>query len=397
MSIIFSTIIFITSFLIVLSILVFFHELGHYSVARFFNVAVERFSVGFGKPIYRRTAKSGTEWTISRIPLGGYVKFLGDAGVASNPDAEHLEKIKTKLESGSQPVAIEDCFHFKPLWQRALIVLAGPVANFILAIFFFAVVALVVGKITVKSVVMGVEAGSAAEEAGIEVGDRILTLNGKNASDVDSLRGIVMLSSGEELSAEIERDGYVISLPVTPKRTFREDAIGGKNAIGTLGVQLGGAENYETGPHNLGSAIGQGINDCYRTIALTGVYIKRIFSGKEDGSALGGPTRIATMTGKSAVDTLGLDISSGEKLKLLVLRLLALSGALSVGLGIANLMPIPALDGGHLLFYGYEALAGHPLSEAKQEFGFRIGFAVLLMALVYLTINDISYVRSIFS
>ncbi len=397
MSILLSVPIFIISFLVVISILVFFHELGHYSVARLFKVHVERFSVGFGKPIYRKTAKSGTEWVVSRIPIGGYVKFLGDAGVASNPDADHLKEIREELIAKGIEDNIQDCFHFKPLWQRALIVLAGPVANFILAVVFFAVVAMFVGRITVKSVVQEIQPDSAAAEAGLQVGDTILTLNGKDVRDSEKLIGMVALSSGETLTAEIERDGYKLSLPITPRRQLREDGIGGKNAIGTIGAIIGGDENVERVSYSPLGAVGRGVEQCVNTITLTGTYMKRIFAGKEDGSAFGGPTRIATMTGKSAVDIVNLDVTAGQKLKILFLQFLTLSAALSVGLGIANLMPIPALDGGHLLFYGYEAIAGHPLSEAKQEFGFRIGFAILMMAFVYLTINDISYVRSFFS
>ena len=397
MSFLISAPIFILSFLVVISILVFFHELGHYSIARLFNVHVERFSVGFGKPIWRKKAKSGTEWVISRIPIGGYVKFLGDAGVASNPDQDHLDEIREDLIARGAGDDVKNCFHFKPLWQRALIVLAGPVANFILAIVFFAVVAMFMGKISYKSVVIEVHPNSAAAEAGLLPGDRILTLDGKDASEYEKLSGIVALSSGEELTAEIERNGQIISVPITPRRQMREDGIGGKNAIGTIGAILAGDGNVERSAYSPLGALGRGVEQCVNTITLTGAYMKRIFAGKEDGSAFGGPARIATMTGKSAVDIINLETTWTQKLRIMALQFLTLSAALSVGLGIANLMPIPALDGGHLLFYGYEAIAGHPLSEAKQEFGFRIGFAILMMAFVYLTINDISYVRSFFS
>ena len=175
------TLIFLTSFVLVLSFLVYFHELGHYSIARFFNVAVDRFSVGFGKPIVQWTAKNGTNWSIGRIPLGGYVKFLGDAGAASNPDQEALDEIKSKFEN-NENVQLEDIFHFKPLWQRALVVLAGPMFNFILAVFIFAGLGLALGSYTIESLVGEVMDGSAAEEAGILPGDRILMMDGKDVS-----------------------------------------------------------------------------------------------------------------------------------------------------------------------------------------------------------------------
>lgn len=397
MSLILSAIIFITSFLLVLSFLVFFHELGHYSVARMFNVAIDRFSIGFGKPIARWTDKSGTEWTFSRIPLGGYVRFLGDAGAASNPDRQHLEELKSDLSQKHGQDVINDCFHFKPLWQRALIVAAGPVANFILAIFLFGLVALFYGHNEYKSVVTMVQPGSAAEAAGVEVGDHFLTLDGRDVRMRDDFVSVIALSSNETLQAVVERDGYEVSLQLTPRRESRRDMIGGKNAIGTAGVRIGGRGNVVTHTYNPITAMGRGAEQTWHTVTMTGTYLKRIFTGREDGKALGGPVRIATMTGKVAVDITNQDSSLALKLKSLAYSLLVLSAALSVGLGVANLMPIPALDGGHLLYYGYEALAGRPLSEEKQEFGFRIGFALLFTALVFLTINDIGYVRSIFS
>lgn len=397
LSMITTPLIFMTSFLVILSALVFFHELGHYSVARFFNVAVDRFSIGFGKPIARWKAKSGTEWTISRIPMGGYVRFMGDAGAASNPDISHLEAIKANIEGKYGAEAVSTCFHFKPLWQRALIVLAGPIANFILAILIFAVIVLIYDRVETHSVVQDVQPGSAAEAAGVQVGDKFLTLDGKDVRQSQDLVGFIMLRSGTELQARVERAGKTITFPITPRRQDRRDGIGGMNEVGTIGVTIGGNDNVVRYEYNPVTALGYGTQQLGQTLAMTGTYVKRIFQGQENGKALGGPLRIATMTGKSAVDISKLDVTFGQKMRALFYRLMMLSAALSVGLGVANLMPIPALDGGHLLYYGYEALAGRPLSEAKQEFGFRIGFAFLLTALVFLTINDSGYIRSMFS
>jgi len=183
--------------------LVYFHELGHYSVARFFNVAVERFSIGFGKPIAQWTAKNGTKWSIGRIPLGGYVKFLGDASGASNPDAEALEKLKNEVrEEGDVP--LDQIFHFKPVWQRMLVVLAGPVFNFILAVAIFAGLGLTMGSYYVESIVGSVLPDSAAESAGVEVGDRILTMDGKDVSDFNELRRYVVLRSDNNIRTIVE-------------------------------------------------------------------------------------------------------------------------------------------------------------------------------------------------
>lgn len=397
MSFLISTLIFLTSFLMILSFLVFFHELGHYSVARLFNVSVERFSIGFGKPIAKWKAKSGTEWMISRIPLGGYVKFLGDAGAASNPDTSRLEAIKENLANEYGEGAVENCFHFKPLWQRTLVVLAGPIANFLLAIVIFGFLAMLYGRAEPHSVVQSILPDSAAEEAGVQVGDKFLTLNGHDVKEVSDFIAYVSIRSDVKMEAEVLRRGEVIILEVTPRRIARKDWLGGISAVGTVGLNIGSDTEITEYSYNPLSALGYGTQQVGETLAMTGTYVKRIFQGREDGKALGGPGRIATMTGKTAVDISKLDAPVKTKVSILFQTLLYLSAAISVGLGVANLMPIPALDGGHLLYYGYEALAGRPLSETKQEYGFRIGFALLLTALVFLTINDIGYVRSMFS
>lgn len=389
-----NTPLFLISFLIVLGALVFFHELGHYSMAKLFKTDIERFSVGFGKPIAEFTRKSGEIWSIGRIPLGGYVKFKGDAGGASNPDHAQLDEIKKSLEAGGGDAS--NCFHFKPLYQRVLIVLAGPLANFLLAVIITASLALSFGTIAYKSVVTSVDAGGPAAEAGFLPGDHILTMNGADVSDFQQLAGFVAVRSGVSLKTTIDRNGEIVTTTVTPRRKERRDFIGGKNDVGTIGIGLSSASASRV-DHTLPSAVLYGGKDLVNTIKTTGTYIGRIFAGKEDGKALGGVARIATMTGKTAVDIAKQEASVKARFKNMIYSLLSLGAALSIGLGVANLMPIPALDGGHLLYYGYEALAGRPLSEQKQEFGFRIGFAVLLGLFVILTFNDINYIRSLFT
>ena len=390
------TLIFLTSFLVVLSFLVYFHELGHYSVARFFNVAVERFSIGFGKPIAQWTAKNGTKWSIGRIPLGGFVKFLGDASGASNPDAEALEKLKSEVrEEGDVP--LDQIFHFKPVWQRILVVLAGPVFNFILAIAIFAGLGLTMGSYYVESEVGSVLPDSAAEAAGVEVGDKILTMDGKDVSDFNELRRYVVLRSNNNIETIVERNGREVELILTPRRVEEKDFIGGKASGGKIGIGLAENPTFVPIKYSPVEALGFGVTEVKDTIAMTGHYIGRIFKGKEDGKQLGSIVKIATMTGKSAVDAANADVPFGERMQMILLRLLTLAASLSIALGVANLMPIPVLDGGHLVYYSYEAVAGRPLSQKKQEIGFRFGFAVLLTLFVILTVNDIGYVASIFS
>jgi len=392
----FDILIFITSFLAVLSFLVFFHELGHYSVGRFFGIAVDRFSIGFGKPLARWTAKSGTEWTIARIPLGGYVKFSGDASGASNPDAKALEKIRLEAEAQGGE-GVKNIFHFRPVWQRALVVLAGPMANFILAILIFAGLAMAYGSYDRASVIGDIMPDSAAELAGILPGDKILTMDGKDVSTFSSMGRYVALKSDTTIDIELERDGDVINLSVAPNRVEQRDFVGGKSSSGVLGVRSspeGELIHIEYGPFE---ALGYGVKELGNSLSMTITYIGRIFKGKENGEQLGSVVKIATITGKSAVDAANADAPFKDRMRALFLRLIQLSAAISIGLGVANLMPIPVLDGGHLVYYAYEAVAGRPLSQEKQELGFRIGFALLLTVFVILTINDIGYVSSFFS
>ena len=389
-----NTPIFLLSFLLVLGVLVFFHELGHYGVAKLFGTDIERFSIGFGKPIAQWTRKSGEIWSIGRIPLGGYVKFRGDAGGASNPDRDELAKLKDNLEADGKNVS--SCFHFKPLYQRVLIVLAGPMANFLLAIIITASLALSYGTVSFKSVVASVNSDSPAAAAGIQQGDHFQTMNGDDVREYQQLVGYIAVRSGVPIETVIDRNGEIITTTVTPVRSERKDFIGGRNNIGTIGVGLSN-QSVQRVDHNVGSAVQHGVSDLVLTVKTTGTYIGRIFTGDEDGKALGGVARIATMTGKTAVDISQQETTLKQRARNMIYALLSLGAALSIGLGVANLMPIPALDGGHLLYYGYEALAGRPLSEQKQEFGFRIGFAVLLGLFVVLTFNDIGYIRSLFT
>lgn len=393
----FNILIFFLSFFLVLSFLVIFHELGHYGVARLFKVRVERFSIGFGRVLLGRRSASGTEWTLNALPLGGYVKFLGDKGAASNPDQAQLSDIRSDIENQYGNNALEECFHFKPLWQRALIVLAGPVANFILAIVIFAVLVGIWGTQETRSVVVEVMPDGAAAEAGIQAGDRFLRLNGKDVSLTRDLIAQVALNSNEKMLAEVERAGIVERVSITPRRMLRRDSIGGMQAVGTIGIRVGSGNDVVRRTYTLLSALEYGVDEVRQTVVMTGQYIGRIFTAKEDGKAFGGVVRIATMTGKTAVDTAQLDISLVDRIQVAVLRLFSLAAFLSIGLGIANLLPIPALDGGHLLYYGYEALMGRPLSEQKQELGFSIGLAILLSLFMLFTWNDIHYIRSLFS
>ena len=378
-------------FFIVISSLIFFHELGHYSVGRFFGIKVERFSIGFGRPILKRTAKSGTEWTLSRIPLGGYVKFAGDAGAASNPDTEALEQIRA--EQGD----VSDIFHFRPVWQRALVVLAGPVANFILAAVLFGIALFWIGQRDTAAIVGEVEAGTPAAAAGLQPGDEIIRMDGKDISGWTAMSQYVMLRSGTPIDTVVLRDGREIDMTLEPRRVDDRDFVGGKMTRGQIGIRTRSNPEIIYTRYGPLEALGAGAGQVVDTITVTGHYIGRIFTGREDGKQLGSIGRIAAMTGKSTTDIARAEQPVGQKIKALLYRMLQLGAGISVALGFANLMPIPMLDGGHLVYYGYEAVARKPLSQRAQEMGFRFGMAVILALFVVLTINDIGYIGSIFT
>jgi len=391
---IFNGVITVASFALVLGLLVFIHELGHYSVARFFGVAVERFSIGFGRPVLRYKAKSGTEWVLSRFPLGGYVKFLGDAGAASNPDTEELAKIKTKMDSKHGKDVWKSCLHFKPLYQRALVAFAGPMANFILAAVLFAGLAWGFGTNKRVAEINAVTPGGPAARAALMVGDKILTIDGKEASNVNQVIEIITLNSGEELIVRVQRGDEQVDLMVTPERRTKKDGIGGAMSGGVIDVSIGGAVVHQS--YNIVQASRYGVENVGTTLSTTGKYIGRIFQGKENGKALGGPLKILAYTGKVSIISSQVEGGFGRKLKTAFINLIYLAAKLSVGLGFANLMPIPVLDGGHLVYYGYEAVMRRPLSARAQEIGFRMGFAVLITLFLVLTLNDIGYISSLF-
>lgn len=390
-----SGLIFGASFLFVLSLLVFIHEMGHYSVARFFNVAVERFSIGFGKPIAQWRAKSGTLWTVGRIPLGGFVKFLGDAGAASNPDVEELEKIKTEMNEKHGKDAWKSCFHFKPLYQRTLVVLAGPMANFILAAVIFMGLAMFFGVQSQSAKITSVTEGSVAEAAGFIPGDEIVKINETRIANWQEMAQYIMLRAEVPLTVTVQREVGPVELFVTPQRIIRQDAIGGRMEAGAIGVGRLSERNLRK--YGVVEAAQYGVSEVINSISSTCLYIGRIFQGKENGKALGGIVKIGAITGKAGVDAASIDGSLGFKFKVLFITLIQLAAFLSVGLGFANLMPIPVLDGGHLVYYGYEAVMRRPLSERAQEMGFRVGFGALITLFLVLTWNDIGYVADLFN
>jgi regulator of sigma E protease len=366
-----------------ITFLVYFHELGHYLTARLFKVKVEKFSIGFGKPLLQWKSKNGTIWSLGRIPLGGYVKFF-EIDNQKNDVVSHI-KNNDKL------------FTTIPVFQRMLVVLAGPIFNFILTIFIFASLSFTLGSYKVESIVGIVVEGSPADKAGFLVGDKILSMDNINVSDFNDLRRYVALRGDTDILAKIQRNEAKLKLTIMPERMFEKDLIGGISETAKIGIGLSEPLVITRLEYNFFEAIAYGYNELISSISMTGYYIGRVIKGKEDGKQLGSIIKIATISGKVAVDAINENTPMPIRLRELSIRLLTIGASLSVALGVANLMPIPMLDGGHLVYYGYEAIAGRPLSQKKQEIGFQLGLAILFTLFVFLTLNDISYVSSIFS
>ena len=359
----------IVPFIIVLTIVVFFHELGHFYVARRCGVAVEVFSVGFGRPLTSWYDKHGTQWKIGWMPLGGYVKFLGDENSASAPDTEALSKMDAKTRKNT--------LFDKPLGQRAAVVAAGPMANFLLAIIIFAGLYAVLGQRVTDPVVGEVVTESAAERAGFQPGDLITAIDDTKVQTFAEVRRIVTVNADTELMFEIQRDGNTLLLPATPDWYLETDRFGNEFRIGRLGVSVGLDDaNARHVRYNPATAVWMGVRESYFIIDQTFTVLGRIITGRESAESLGGPIRIAQLSGQAA--SLGL------------VALINLTAVLSVSIGLVNLFPIPMLDGGHLMFYAYEAVAGKPMPEKVQEVGMRIGLSLVLALFIFVTWNDIT-------
>jgi regulator of sigma E protease len=357
-----SLLITIPAFLVVLTIVVFFHELGHFLVARWCGVSVKTFSIGFGPELVGFDDRHGTRWRIAAVPLGGYVKFIDDENAASVPS--HTSP------AASSPGA----FQSKPVWKRAAVVAAGPIANFILAVVIYAMLFGTVGKSESTPVVNEVIAGSAAEAAGFLPGDLIVSIDGRDTPSFTDVQRVVFRSADLPLTIVVDRKGERVSLSATPRRGETKDAFGNVQVVGLLGISHRPTElrTVQYGPvESVVAAVGESWN----VVSTTLGYLGGVIVGRESPDQIGGPIGIAKVSGQAA--QLGL------------LPLINLVAVLSVSIGLLNLFPIPLLDGGHLVYYAIEALRGKPLSERAQDLGFRIGFAIVLMLMVFGTMNDL--------
>jgi regulator of sigma E protease len=370
-------------FIVVLGVLVFVHELGHYWVARRCGVRVEAFSIGFGPEIFGWTAKSGTRWKVSALPLGGYVKMFGDADVTSRPAsgaqaAAGQEGEETGDWAGGQtrPLTPEErdvSFHHKPLGQRAAIVAAGPMANFLFAIVALGILFATAGQQTTPPVVGGVLEDSAAAEAGLQAGDRIVAINGRQIDRFEEIQRFVQLNLDSPLTVQVQRDGTTERLDVRPQIVTITDNFGNELQIARIGIQAGGTEMVR---HDPLTASWRAVEETASLTWGTMRYVGQMIAGSRSTDELGGPIMIGEMSGRVA--DYGL------------VAMVTFMALLSINLGLINLFPVPMLDGGHLLFYAIEAVRGRPLGERAQEYGFRIGLALVLSLMLFVTFNDLS-------
>lgn len=359
-------------FLFVLTIVVFVHELGHFLVGRWCGVDVKTFSIGFGRELFGFNDRHGTRWRFALIPLGGYVKFSGDADASSAPDDAAVSRMSAQERARSFPA--------QSLPERAAIVAAGPIANFLLAILIFAGSAFFFGKQELLPRVDAVVAGSAAEKAGLKAGDIVIAIDGQKIASFSDMQRIVSTRPDERLEVSIERDGGTVTVPVTPSLTEMKTQLGTQR-IGVIGVKASSRpEDWKTQRFGLLESAQSGLVETWFVVTRTYDYIAKLLTGRESTDQLSGPIRIAQVSGIVA--------SNGG-----LLGLINLAAILSVSIGLMNLLPVPMLDGGHLLFYVYEALRGRPLSPRAQEIGFRLGLALVLMLMLFVTWNDIVHVR----
>jgi regulator of sigma E protease len=349
--------------LIVLTVLVFVHELGHYLVARWNGVRIETFSIGFGPELFGWTDRTGTRWKVSAVPLGGYVKMFGDADPSSMPGADLPDMTEEEKKVS---------FHHKRLPQRAAVVAAGPVANFIFAIAVWAALFATVGQQFTAPDIGQVQPGSAAEAAGLQAGDVIEAIDGHSVASFEDVSQIVFLNSGASMTLKIRRGGQDVTVNATPRVTELTDRFGNKYHVARLGIIGHGVTYIRRNPISaLSWAADEAVN-------VTGTILKSVeqmVTGRRGADEVGGPLSILKVSG---------EVAQGG-----VLPLLGLMALLSVNLGLINLFPIPVLDGGHLLFYAAEAIRGRPLGQRAQEYGFRLGLALVLTLMVFATWNDL--------
>jgi regulator of sigma E protease len=359
---------YILPFVFVMSVIVFFHELGHYLVGRWCGVKIEAFSLGFGPELFARVDKLGTRWRVAAIPLGGYVKFYGDANAASAPDLAAVEA----MAPGERAQSLAG----QPLRNRAAIVAAGPIANFILAFVIFTALFMIFGRFEHSARIGGVEAGSPAARAGFEAGDLVKSINGEPIATFQDLQQSTMLSTGLPMAFVVQRAGGETTLTATPEIAVVDQGPLGKRRMGHLGLASSRDPADSTFEHCAPpTCAAWGAEQVWFIVKATGAYVGGLFAGRESADSLSGPIAVSQI--------------AGEMAKVSFWQLFSLAALFSVSVGMMNLLPIPLLDGGHLLYFALEGVRGRPLSERVQQIGLRVGIAFVALLVIFTTSHDI--------
>ena len=380
----------VSSTLLVLTLIVTIHELGHFLVAKWCGVAIDRFSIGFGKALVSWRDRSGVEWRIGWIPLGGYVQFAGDENAASVPDHEDLESLRRTIVTREGEASVSRYFHFKPLWQRALVVAAGPVANFLLAIAIFAVLLATFGQYEISTKIARVNPGAPAAAAGFRAGDTIIRANHHPVRSFQDIGEIAQLRVNLPTQFVVRRDGAELTLTATPALRMRPDDRGVMRSQGTLGLErISGPDAYVHVRYAPMEALAGGVSRTWHILDTTVHYLGRMILGQVSTDELGGPLRIAQISRQVAEDGASGATDVAQVLLGVGVNLAGLAATISVGIGFMNLLPIPVLDGGHLLFYAVEAATRRPVAARVQAAGYRVGLALVLCLMLFATWNDL--------
>lgn len=383
----------IVPILIIISLIVTFHELGHFSVARLFNTRVERFSVGFGKILLRHKDKRGVEWCLSALPLGGYVKFAGDENISSMmPSVEDLEASRALITEREGAAAVNDYFHFKPLWQRFLIILAGPAANFVLAIVVFTSIVMIIGQSVLPTKIIEVVPGSPAAAAGFQPGDVVTRIDGRDVlNQADQARIMIVLRASTRTPFTVVRGGQTLTLYGTPQRAVLDPS--GKDPTttgGQLGIRFGGQPIQRR--VNPLQALVIGNAQTWQALDTNLTYIGRIFTRRENGNQIGGILGMTKATGDMMAAVAETKMPVYVKIIDMILNGLNMMALISIGVGFLNLLPIPALDGGHLAFYAYQSVSKKPIPVGIQNAAFQIAIVLVLGLMLFAAWNDINHI-----
>jgi regulator of sigma E protease len=385
--------VYVVPFIVIITFIVTVHELGHFVAARSLGVAVERFSVGFGRAIVSVKDRWGVEWRLGWLPFGGYLKFAGDENVASVPDQTDLAALRAAIVAREGPGAEKRYFYFKPLWRRAVVVAAGPLANFLLSIALFAILFATLGEVVTQGPIAKIEPGSAAERAGFQVGDEVVAADQHRLRSFEDLRQYVVYRDGVRIDFTVKRQGRLVHLAATPARKPMKSVFGGEESGGLLGVELA-PQRPAIVHYDPLSATAMGVSRTWETVQTTLFYFGRILTGRVSPDQLHGV--IGTAQASGAITKQALSEAPGDPaiqaLSVLV-NLVSFSALISITVGLVNLLPIPVLDGGHLLFYAYEWIVRRPLSAGVQAAGYRVGLALLACLMLFANGNDLHLQR----